>query len=220
MEQHKLFATGLLFSPFLMAGTLAHAKPVSYKGSLGIMGENSHSGNRLMVSYSHSARFAIAGTYLRDMTHEFYIPSINSLLSRWNFDESQANLYLSLGPAFQKIGSEFQAGKFGEVQADWENRDFYIEYTNFMVTGYTNQTVLNQKPILNDLNKKTLRLGFSPFKGEYTELNSWFIVQFEAKKNSKSIEKIQLLRFFYRNVLWEIGADFKGGYNFNYMINL
>ena len=70
-----------------------------------------------------------------------------------------------------------------------------------------------------DDNHTKLRLGFAPFLADYSDLNVWFVTQF-TKHNDETTETTQYMRFYMKNVLWEVGADFNGGFSFNFMIHI
>ena len=63
------------------------------------------------------------------------------------------------------------------------------------------------------------RAGLAPFRSETHELGIWYIVQFD-KHNSENWSTTQLLRFYFKNVLWEIGAGLNGSYQINLMTHL
>jgi hypothetical protein len=71
-----------------------------------------------------------------------------------------------------------------------------------------------------DYHHTKLRLGFAPFLADYSDLNIWFITQFERRNEEKPIRATQFLRFYMRNVLWEVGAGFDGTFAFNFVIHI
>lgn len=207
----------MLLSLCLSIGIDAHAHPVSYKNGFGIMSYNSPQMNELLLTYSFTPKFALATTYLRDSKSEFYIPRANFLLKRWNEVDSQANLYASVGSGIEKFSGQNTSASLAEIVADWESRKYYI-YLEHLYLKRDNQ--LNTAIPSPDYNHTKFRLGFAPYLADYTDLNVWMITQFEKHNDEKQIEATQFLRFFIRNVLWELGAGFDGSVKFNFMIHL
>lgn len=202
--------TILLFCSF------AEGHPVSYKDALGLMSYNTPEMNEVLLTYSLNPHFAVAATYLRDSKSEFYIPRVNFLLKRWNNEDSQANIYLSGGAGYEKFGSKNYSVSLGELVADWESRKYYI---------YFDHLYLNRNNDLNtllpdrDYNHSKFRVGTAPFLADYKDLNVWLILQGEKHLNQSNIEMTQFLRFYIKNMLWEVGARFDGGWAFNYMVH-
>lgn len=210
----KLIALGI---GALTSLQVAHAHPVSYQDGFGIMSYNSQKMNDLMLTYSFSPRFAVAHTYLRDSNSEFYIPRVNFLLKRWNNPESQANIYFSAGSGVEKFNSKKSSALLGEIILDWESRKYYT----YLEHRYIRRNNTENLDIpLQDYNRTKLRLGFAPFLADYEELNIWFITQFDKANDKGQIDATQFLRFYRKNVLWEIGAGFNGSIAFNFMIHL
>lgn len=176
-----------------------------------------------MFSYSHRYWLAFAThysrVYLEDEGQYFEMAGagVNTLLKRWNNPTSQGNVYLSLaqGREFSKELSTRDVTKV-DLDADWEDRRYYIAtaYRRFFRSNHDNDPFK-----VRDLDIKKLRLGFAPYLGEFDELNTWFITEFK-QINSETIEVIPMLRFYYRNALWEIGSSLRGGWLFNFMLHL
>ena len=204
----------LLFIVF--AGTSSLAHPVSYRDAIGIMSYNSPKMNEILLTYSLTPKFAAATTFLNDSQSEFYIPRANFLLKRWNNDDSQANIYLSGGVGSEKFNSTSYGVRLGEFVADWENRKYYTYFEHLYLNRDNDQS--NLLPSKN-YNHSKVRVGFAPFLSDYNELNVWFILQTE-KHNNEPLQTTQFLRFFMKNVLWEVGAGFDGSTAFNLMIHI
>ncbi len=205
--------TYLLLSIFSFKA-LAH--PVSYKGATGIMSSNNPTMNEILVTYSLNYNYAIAHTYIREKNSEFYIPRLNLLAKRWNNDDSQGNIYLSAGSGIEKYNSNNSNVQLAEVIVDWESRKYYTYLEHLYMLRDNKDNPLWQE---RDDNHTKVRLGFAPFLADYNDLNIWFIAQ-ATKHNNESVETTQFMRFYMKNVLWEVGADFKGGFAFNFMVHL
>jgi len=201
----------------LLAGSsIAIAHPVSYKEAVGLMSYNTPQMNEILLTYSFTPHFALAGTYLRDSKSEFYVPRANFLLKRWNNEDSQANVYLSGGAGYEKFGSKNYGVKLAEFVADWESRKYYVYFDHlYLNRDNRDNTMLPDR----DYNHSKLRVGTAPFLADYADLNVWLILQGEKHLNESQIEMTQFLRFYIKNTLWEVGARFDGGWAFNYMVH-
>lgn len=206
------------FIPFLMlvVGFQSYGHPVSYKDAIGIMSYNSPQMNEILLTYSLNYNFALGTTYIREKNSEFYIPRLNLLARRWNNEDSQGNVYLSAGSGVEKYNSVTTNVRLAELVADWESRKHYVYLEHlYMLRDNKDNPLWLQK----DDNHTKLRLGFAPFLADYNDLNIWLIAQF-TKHNNETIETTQFMRFYMKNVLWEVGADFNGGFSFNFMVHL
>lgn len=200
----------------ILALSKANAHPVSYKGATGIMSYNSAEMNEILLTYSLSHELALGTTYIREKNSEFYIPRINFLAKRWNNEDSQGNFYLGAGSGIEKYNSSHHNVRLAEVVADWESRKYYVylEHLHLLRDNKDNPLWLQR-----DDNHTKFRLGFAPFLADYSDLNVWMIAQL-TKHNDETTEATQFFRFYMKNTLWEVGADFKGGFAFNFMVHL
>lgn len=195
----------------------AQSHTVIYQDGFGIMSFNSQKMNELLLGYSMTPRFAIAYNYLRDSKSEFHVPRLNFLLKRWNERDSQGNIYLSAGSGLERFNLQNTSTHLGEVAMDWESRKYYTAFSHL----YLKRDQLGNLSLpQSDYNHTKVRLGFAPFLADFEDLNIWFITQFDRHNGENQIEATQFLRFFRKNVLWEIGADFNGSMAFNFMIHL
>lgn len=201
---------------FTLAAIRAYSHPVSFKDAFSIMSYNNSEMNEILLTYSLSSKFALGTTYINEKQSEFYMPRLNLLVKRWNNEDSQGNFYLSGGLGVEKYKSKNYDVRMVETIADWESRKYYIYLENlYMSRDNKDNPLWTQK---ND-NHTKLRLGFAPFLADYHDLNIWFITQF-TKHNNENTEATQLIRFYIKNVLWEIGSGFNGGFTFNFMIHI
>ncbi len=207
--------TSLLLG-IIVYSSMAMAHPVSYKGATGLMSYNNPQMNEILLTYSFTPNFALAVNYLRDSKSEFYIPRLNFLLQRWNNEDSQANIYLSGGAGYEKFNSKNFSAKLIELVADWENRQYYVYFDHLYLNRDNQDNLLLPERYYNH---SKFRLGTAPFLAEYKDLNVWLIVQGEKHVNKSQIEMTQFLRFYIKNILWEVGARFDGGWAFNYMVH-
>lgn len=207
----------LAFLTILYATAAAKAHPVSFKSGFGLMSYNSTKTNELLLTYSLTHRFAVATTYLSDDESEFLIPRANFLVQRWNNENSQGNVYLSAGSGLETYDNRSYSAHLGELVADWESRKYYTYFEHQYIKR---KDRANPAIAKRNYSHSKLRLGFAPFLADYSDLNSWFIIQLDRHLDDKKIKPTQFIRFYIKNVLWEIGADFNGGFAFNFMIHI
>lgn len=198
--------------------------PTSFEGAWSIVSETMGEAQHHSLSYSHRYWLAPAIHYIRlpvereGQTLEMGMIGVNTLLKRWNHPTSQGNLYLS-GAFGRERHKELKTRPVGNLQIDldWEDRRYYVAtaYSHYFRKNHEDPNFLPIK----DIRQYKLRGGFAPYLGEFTELNTWFIVQLSQTQNEK-IETTPLLRFYYRNALWEIGSSLRGGFLFNFMLHL
>jgi len=138
------------------------------------------------------------------------------LVNRWNLSEAQGNFYLlgglghgkleSSSPALEQEGAIYRFG----AQADFETRRIYT-FLRYIEHRFTDGSEL-----LN--NQLAAAVGFAPYLGKFDELNSWVIFKVIASNDLNDFIYLPMLRFFYKNFLWEIGQDFEGNSQFNFMV--
>ncbi|WP_295903218.1 hypothetical protein [uncultured Bdellovibrio sp.] len=191
----------------------ANAHPVSFQGAVSLMSYNKEKENELLLTYSFDRQWAVGLNYFKMENFEFTIPRINFLAKRWNNDDSQGNIYLSAGYGSDRSYDEIKGVALGSVEADWESRKYYtsIQYNKFFRQD-------SDKADRTDYEHIKGRLGVAPYLAEFSELNTWLIVQFD-KENDKAIETTQFIRMFYKNAMIELGATIGGGWAFNYMVH-
>lgn len=202
---------GILF----FSGQL-QAHPVAYGRSNSLMTWNSKDQTDWMLTHTFEPTYSLSMRYQRVDTKEgertFYLPHLNFLLKRWNEIDSQANIYFSLGHGGEKINSSFKDTSFMAVESDWESRKYYVSFREEMLKVYKKRG--------SDLYMTRVRAGFAPYLAEFSELNSWLILQAEKmNKGKESYTLTPMIRLFYRNVLTEFGADQHGNAQFNFMVH-
>jgi hypothetical protein len=200
---------------FLTLEVSAH--PVIYKEGVVLSSGNmpSYSDNQLMYSWSN--RWAGGVNHWRfsqkNKNTELALAKVNHLLYRHNGESSQANIYLhgGLGVVDAELGRKAtEEAYMTGAEADWETRTLYtaIKYYHFA------------SPKLTTLNMVQARIGFSPFESAFDQLQSWFMLQFMTI--SQVEEKVMItpmVRFFYKNVLWEMGSSTRGDWMLNLMVH-
>lgn len=206
----------LFLSFFLVANS--HSHPVVFEGGTVISSFNmaSYSDNQIM--YSFTPKWASGLNHWRftrdDKNTEIGLARLNHLLWRRNTEHSQANLYLLSGVGLVDSEIEKRATReiyMGGFEADWETRTLY---TALKVYHFTS-------PAVTDISMAQARIGFSPFESGYENLQSWFMLQAMVMPEVESQVTITpMLRFFYKNVLWELGSSTRGDWMLNFMVHI
>lgn len=188
------------------------AHPVAFEGSTGIMGYHSAEMTEMEVNYSIRYWFGPSiqtVRYRMDTARpDLAIGKLNFLAHRWNGEDYQANIYLH-GGAGRSI-TERRFVYHGGITADIEDRKYYLlgEWNTY------------RSSIRTELQTWKVRAGFAPYVAPFESLHSWFIVELKKKSvGERKLEVVPTLRFFYQNVLWEVGASLSGKLNLNYIIH-
>lgn len=200
--------------PLLAAEAMAH--PVAFKGAWGIMAYHQPDAINWQLAYSATSRLAFGADYLRDAMsgpeRHFGYGRLNLLLKRWNGDDYQANVYAygGAGAAIEPGATRLAALAGGE--ADYETRKIYFSakaMALFVRDG-------------DDMVAYAARAGIAPYVGEAGDLHTWLIAQalYYPSATSEPVRVGPVLRFFYHNVLWELGVSVRGTWSFNFMVHL
>jgi hypothetical protein len=200
----------------MLLGTLpAYAHPVAYQGSVGIMGYHSKDSTDLELNYSVRYWLAPSVQVLRltEGTNrpDVVLGKLNFLLGRWNRPDSQGNLYAHAGYGVSRLSGEQRGAYHLGLTADWEDRRYYV-----LGQWETLRTSRGTEAVM----WKT-RAGFAPYVAPFDRLHTWLIL--EANRKSRGDGRVNIvpfLRFFYENVLWEVGSTLSGDVHFNYIIHL
>jgi hypothetical protein len=185
---------------------LASAHPVIYQGGIALSHMSMRDLTDAQANYSFTSRWAAGGSYWRlenpqGQERELYLAKLNHLLFRHNGESSQANIYLHAG---------YGDGWLGGVEADWETRRYFVGIKELH---------LGQREFDTDI--WVARLGYSPAEAPFEQLQTWVMLQAWHDRFSAAETKVgPLLRLFYHNVLWELGATFKGDLMLNLMVHL
>ena len=213
--------TILLFSSFLLVFYLlwmknAHAHPTSFEGGFAVMSEMSQKYQEISAVYSPKYWLGTGVVLVRSPEKFHFITSqIGWLVKRWNLSEAQGNAYFLGGIGYgilkQNTEQEINGGMYRlGIQLDYETRRIYT------FTRYIEHRFFENNELIDD--QFSAALGFAPYLGEFDELNSWLIFKFIASDRFNDMTYILMLRFFYKNFLWEIGQDFDGNGQLNFMV--
>lgn len=200
----------IIFLILLSAQAFSH--PVIYKGGWVYQGSFMPQMNEMKVSYTFNPKWSVVANSHRFNAldnYQDYALGLNTLVKRWLQHDSQGNIYL--GAHLGKFNDLYHSGNVSHLfmMADWEDRENYFLFKSkrFYYNGNENQDFL-------------FRYGFAPYVAGMNELQSWLILQaYYYKEQSKEVLITPMLRFFYKNVLWEIGSSTKGASFFTLMVH-
>lgn len=159
--------------------------------------------NEMKVSYTFDPRWSVLiNSHRFEQADEYQDVAIglNTLVKRWLQRDSQANIYL--GAHYGQYEDNFSDGNVGHamLMADWEDREDYFMFR-------TKRFYYNDQETQDYL----IRYGFAPFVAGMNELQAWGILQvYYYEEQRKEALITPMLRFFYKNVLWEMGSTTKG----------
>ena len=187
----------------IMLSNYAHAHPVIFKGGWVYQGSFMPLMNEMKVSYTFDPKWSVVlNSHRFEMADEYQDVAIglNTLVKRWLQHDSQGNVYL--GAHFGKYQDLNGDGSVGHafLMADWEDREDYVVFKSkkFYFEDRQSQDYL-------------IRYGFAPYVAGMNELQTWMILQaYYYEEQSKEAIITPMLRFFYKNVLWELGSSTKG----------
>ena len=210
----KSFFLKILIPAVLLAPAFAMAHPVSFKGSKGVMGFHSPRMTHNQINYSFQYWWAAGVHHLTrpDKKHDksATVASTNFLLKRWNTNHLQANIYMNLGGGHSELTGKSETAGYGLLQFDIEDRDYYFLAKH--------SQLVSEK--VTDLRQSVVRAGITPYVDGYDGFHTWLILEYssvEFLQTEKYEMLTPMLRFFYRNILFEIGQSFDGSTQFNYI---
>jgi hypothetical protein len=196
----------------VILGGYAHAHPVIYKSGTVYQGTFMPQMNISKVGYSFHPNFAFVAksqSFENMNNYRDYTFGFNALLKRWLQHDSQGNIYAGVHGGHYK--DFFDEGATGHVylMADWEDREDYVVFKT-KTLYYNDETAQSYM----------FRYGFAPYVAGMNELQSWLIVQaFYLKEQSRQVLLTPMIRFFYKNVLWETGSSTKGDFFLTLMVH-
>ena len=193
----------------------AFSHPVSVKDSVGIMGYHSPVLAHNQLNYSFQHWFALGVHHIRRpmiKNSHATLATGNFLLKRWNGSGLQANIYGLIGGGTSELAGPAQGVGLAGLQFDIENRDYYFLAKH--------QQIFNEDR--NEMRTTVVRAGLTPYVGQFEDLHSWFILEWQSNKFADQTYVDDLtpyLRLFYQNLLFEIGQSFNGITRFNYIVH-
>lgn len=201
-----------LITLLLLVSFKVSAHPVIYKDGWAINSSNMPDYTNNYVMYSLSNNFALGVDHWRfsrdEKNNEMGLLKLNHLLWRHNGEDSQANIYLhgGLGVEDQEFDKKTTRGAYVYgAEADWETRVLYTSAKYFQ---------------FNEVSMTQGRVGFSPNKQPFDKLQTWFMLQgMHIDDVNETVMITPLVRFFYQNVLWEMGSSTRGEWMLNLMVH-
>ncbi|MEZ0260101.1 MAG: hypothetical protein ACAH80_03785 [Alphaproteobacteria bacterium] len=200
------YAATFLALLMMTAATPADARPVSYKGGWMAMTMNDGFANSAALLYSPTATTAIGPfvDYYRDTDETLGGLQFNWLAHRWNNPDSQGNLYLLSGAGARDGG----AGGYLGMEADWEDRRYYVSYEN----RYTDAG----EDVKEEFQQKA-RVGIAPYVAEAGQLHTWLMLQVDhTPEDDDNWRATPLVRLFKGPYLGEGGISNRGEVLFNF----
>lgn len=201
-------------SLILVVGLRVQAHPTTYEGGLMLKSMFREDMSETSVTYTFHPRLAAGAEVDRLMLPAgdttWYFADFNALLKRWNGEESQGNIYLLTGVGgYSNKNDREGAGKAG-VQVDYETRRIYLwaEYLRWFSESIETDMYI-------------ARVGYAPFLAGYNDLNVWVILQADYNRDMRAYTQVTpMLRFYYKNILWEIGSSVRGNFYGQFMVHL
>lgn len=194
--------------------TPANAKPVSYVGGTMVMQENDETGYTATVDYTITPRVSIGAYAKRERgedDRENYTtagPQVNLLLKRWNFDEAQGNIFSTTGAGVTTLDGHSQFAAWTSILADYETRRIFTSYEARFITAGDIDTAFSHRA----------RVGVSPYKGGYDEINPWLMLQVDHHPTKEDdLVVTPLVRAFYGTNLIEAGYSSNHNIMFNWI---
>ena len=195
----------------------AFGHPTSYEGGVALMSEFHPEIQELTLIYSPKYWLGTGVVSMRSPDKfELVTSQVGWLVNRWNQPEAQGNFYLlggighgkleANGSTLEREGTIYRLG----AQADFETRRIYT------FLRYVEHRFTDGSDLLN--NQFAAAIGFAPYLGKFDELNSWVIFKMIASNDFNDFIYLPMVRFFYKNFLWELGQDFDGNSQFNFMV--
>ena len=204
-----------LITFFLSIKAFAH--PVIYQGGYAFSTSNMPSFSDNYLMYSFSNRFAAGINHWRfsqdDKNTELGLLKLNHLLWRKNGEDFQSNIYLHGGVGV--MDSELDRRDTKEVymvgaEVDWETRNLFTSLKHYEF----------HSPKVTDIPMTQARVGFSPKMADFKDLQTWVMLQgMYTPDVDRKVMLTPLLRFFYHNVLWEMGSSTRGEWMLNFMVH-
>jgi hypothetical protein len=199
----------------------AHAHPVVFADGTAIMGHHHGKMSGLEIVYSPNWYTGFGLEVEKSPKHSSLLGRASYLAWRGNFPDLQTNLYLTAaaGKKWQANDGEIQSrdkqhlSSLAQWNVEWdaEDRDYYgrIKYAQHFETE-------------RQRNDETLvRIGFAPYKANADEPAIWGMLEWKSKSNNRfqtaEHDVTPLMRYFYKNALFEVGSSLSGKFAFNYM---
>jgi hypothetical protein len=187
------------------------SKPINWADGWLVSTMNDQDATMNHVTYSLSARTAVAVRVDRYFDDDSTLAGIQAhrLVKRWNFEDAQANIYVSAGAGAAFADGREKPGVFGGVMADYETRRFFVQYENDLVYA-------------GDVMKShwhSGRLGWAPYKAAYDKVQPWLMLKADYRSDQPRKKTITpMVRLFTPDWMFEAGVNTRGKPMINLMI--
>jgi hypothetical protein len=139
-----------------------------------------------------------------------YLPQLDYLVHRWNESDLQANIYVYGGFGGVRFAQSNGTAYLAGIEADAESRKYFsmVKYEAMYPT------------LGGPFRHFEARIGAAPYEAEYDQLASWFMILWQYHPAlSREQALTPMVRFFYKNALWEAGVSLQGDWMFNFMFH-
>lgn len=182
--------------------TLAvQARPVSYPGGWTFMQQHNVMMDSSHIHFSPTAKYSVGYKFERFRLQDAYSHAfqLNNLLHRFNHKGYQANIYLKSGLGIAHNSDRVAPALFSGIAMDWETRRLFASYSNRFYWAQDIQEYINN----------SFRVGVAPYVGDYGDLHTWFMLQFDHNAfQDEEFILTPLVRFFKSTFMLEIGYSF------------
>ena len=202
----------------LVLSSAAWGHPVIFEDGIVVSSSNMEGYSDNQILYSYSNKWAAGVNHWRftkdGKNTELGLARLNHLLWRKNGEDFQSNIYLlsGIGVADSELDKRdtrevYMAG----AEIDWETRSLFVALKHYQFSS----------PAVTDIGMTQARVGFSPKETPFDQLQTWFMVQAMYTPDiDETVTITPLLRFFYHNVLWEMGSSTRGEWMLNLMVHI
>lgn len=196
----------------LFASTQLWAHPVIYKGGFVYEGQFNSDMNTQRFGYTLDPKYSIelnSSWYSNIDDYRDYTLGFNYLFKRWLNQDSQGNLYGALHTGrYSDMNSSGNVNHY-MLMGDWESREIY-----------TAGSIMHYQYGDNTMTRYSYRIGFAPYVAGMNTLQNWMIFKFDyLYEDLRHVTITPMMRFFYRNVLWEFGSTLEGNSFLTLMIH-
>jgi len=202
----------LAFALLALTPKVSLAHPVIYQGGSVYWGTFTPQVNIQRLSYSVTPKLAVEAHSNRFKSidnYQDYQLGLNVLIKKWLNVDSQANIYVGAYAGYYKNEISNGFTYQGMLMGDWESRSLY---TAASIDSYISEDDIKLR--------YTHRVGVAPYKAEMGELQSWLVLKLDYfKAMDDRVMVTPMLRFFYNNVLWEIGSSIQGDFFLTLMVH-
>jgi hypothetical protein len=202
----------ILFIGIVIFPVLAMGHPVIYKDGWVYWGSFAPNMNTQRVSYTFHPKASIetnSSWYLNNNDYRDYTLGVNYLVKRWLNQDSQGNLYAAYHAGYFNDSSADGEVHHTMLMGDWESRSIYTA-GSAMAFFYDGEQRY----------KYSGRIGFAPYVAGMNTLQNWLILKVDYfKQQNRNVTITPMMRFFYRNALWEMGSNTKGDYFLTLMVH-